>query len=169
LYHQGGLSHITLPQKKSLHNYEFKDLYLRDITTRQLDFVSPFTLTSTSDRRIKIHALVLYFDTFFTPSGSPIPAETQVDIIKSEDAITAEVWPVGGKPNPLRRRSMNYKLAQTEMKEKVTSFSTGPESIPTHWKQTVFFLREPIVAEEGTRVFSWCHSTRLYSHFFGNI
>lgn len=37
-----------------------------------------------------------------------------------------------------------------ERKEKITSFSTGPESIPTHWKQTVFLLKEPIGVEEGT-------------------
>lgn len=37
-------------------------------------------------------------------------------------------------------------------KPKVTSFSTGPASEPTHWKQTLFLLREPITAHEGTVV-----------------
>lgn len=36
---------------------------------------------------------------------------------------------------------------------RVTSFSTGLDSRPTHWKQTVFLLREPILAEEGTFLF----------------
>ena len=56
----------------------------------------------------------------------------------------AEVWPVGGKPAPKRRPSSNAE------KEKDASFSTGPQSIPTHWKQTLFFLREPITVSEGT-------------------
>ncbi|KAL4233341.1 Protein arginine N-methyltransferase 3 [Mactra antiquata] len=30
------------------------------------------------------------------------------------------------------------------------SFSTGPDSIPTHWKQTVFLLDKPIDCQEGT-------------------
>ena len=28
-------------------------------------------------------------------------------------------------------------------------FSTGPHSSPTHWKQTVFYLRDHITAKEG--------------------
>lgn len=29
------------------------------------------------------------------------------------------------------------------------SFSTGPEATPTHWKQTVFYLKEPLSITEG--------------------
>lgn len=32
---------------------------------------------------------------------------------------------------------------------RVASFTTGPQSIPTHWKQTLFLLKEPIVVHEG--------------------
>lgn len=28
-------------------------------------------------------------------------------------------------------------------------FSTGPEAVPTHWQQTVFFLEEPIDVKPG--------------------
>jgi len=35
---------------------------------------------------------------------------------------------------------------------KITSFSTGPKSTPTHWKQTLFLLREPLVVVEGNSV-----------------
>lgn len=34
-------------------------------------------------------------------------------------------------------------------RRKITSFSTGPESVPTHWKQTLFLLKEPITVHEG--------------------
>ena len=36
--------------------------------------------------------------------------------------------------------------------ERITSFSTGPERVPTHWKQTIFLLHKPIQAHEGTIV-----------------
>ncbi|EIN12179.1 S-adenosyl-L-methionine-dependent methyltransferase [Punctularia strigosozonata HHB-11173 SS5] len=49
------------------------------------------------------------------------------------------------------RRSASFGEA-LKAHETVTSFSTGPRSVPTHWKQTVFMLREPIVVEEGTEV-----------------
>ncbi|KAI5827087.1 S-adenosyl-L-methionine-dependent methyltransferase [Schizophyllum commune Tattone D] len=128
-----------------------KDLYLGDITPAQLDFVSTFQLVATNDKRTKVRALVLYFDTFFTASGAPIKEGTQVTVVKDREAQLAEVWPVGGKPAPKRRPSSNAE------KEKDASFSTGPQSIPTHWKQTLFFLREPITVSEGTVVYGSFH------------
>ncbi|THH21417.1 hypothetical protein EW146_g166 [Bondarzewia mesenterica] len=123
--------------------FPIKDLYLRDITTRQLDFIAPFTLVSTAERRTKVRALVLYFDTFFHPLGEPVPPDTQVQITKDGGGHLAEVWPIGGRQP---RRS-----SQT-VKARITSFSTGPKSVPTHWKHTIFLLRDPIQVEEGTVV-----------------
>ncbi|RDX48838.1 protein arginine N-methyltransferase [Lentinus brumalis] len=128
-----------------------KDLYLGDITPKQLDFSSPFKLVSTSDRRIKVHSFVLYFDTYFTSTGEPIPAEADVYIIKEGDPVLAEVWPLGGRPYQARRMSSGSPLKGKGL-PKITSFSTGPASVPTHWKQTIFFLREPISVAGGTVV-----------------
>ncbi|KAI1788889.1 protein arginine N-methyltransferase [Ganoderma leucocontextum] len=126
-----------------------KDLHLREITHKQLDFSSPFKLVSTADRRIKVHAFVLYFDTFFTNTGGPVPDDVDVYIIQEGDPVLAEIWPLGGRPSQARRMSSAGPLTG---RPKVTSFSTGPASVPTHWKQTVFFLREPITVADGTIV-----------------
>jgi type I protein arginine methyltransferase len=125
-----------------------KDLYLKDIAPRQLNFSSSFTLVSTADRRTKVQALILYFDTFFTSTGEPVSPDTKVKIVKEGDIAVAEIWPVGGKAAPQRRPSQGEGL-QGKRKAKITSFSTGPRSIPTHWKQTIFLLREPITMDEG--------------------
>ena len=45
------------------------------------------------------------------------------------------------------RRQSSVKLRREQAKGQ--SFTTGPESEPTHWKQTLFFLREPITVSEG--------------------
>ncbi|TFK40493.1 protein arginine N-methyltransferase [Crucibulum laeve] len=126
--------------------FAIKDLLLREVTPRNLDFTSSFVLVSTAQRRTKINSLVLYFDTFFTVTGHSISPSTQVKLIKEGEAVLAELWPVGGKPAPQRRQS------QSREKEKVTSFSTGPQSMATHWKQTLFLLREPISVSEGSIV-----------------
>lgn len=126
-----------------------KDLHLGEITHKQLDFSSPFKLISTAERRIKVHAFVLYFDTFFTDTGAPVPDDTDVYIIEAGDPVLAEVWPLGGRPYQARRMSSAGPLTG---RPKVTSFSTGPASMPTHWKQTIFFLREPITVSDGTIV-----------------
>ena len=100
-----------------------------------------------------MRAFVLYFDTFFTSTGEPIPADTGVHVVQDGDPILAEVWPLGGRPYQARRMSVGDPLkGKTPGRPKVTSFSTGPASEPTHWKQTAFFLREPISVAEGTVV-----------------
>jgi type I protein arginine methyltransferase len=141
--------------------YLLKDLHLNSTTPRNLDFSSPFTLTSTTPKRTKIHAFVLYFDTFFTTTGDAVPPSVPVKVTKEGDVTLAEVWPVGGKAPPQRRASMGAGLKQKEDR-RVTSFSTGPDSQPTHWKQTVFLLREPILAEEGAfLVFVFFYGARV--------
>ncbi|KAJ3759216.1 S-adenosyl-L-methionine-dependent methyltransferase [Lentinula raphanica] len=132
-----------------------KDLHLSSITPRQLDFISSFKLTSSTDRRTKVTAFILYFDTFFTTSGNPVAPETEVQIIQENEAVLAEVWPLGGRPAPQRRMSQHHKKAKSQedgeltKADVVTSFSTGPNSISTHWKQTLFLLKEPFVVDEG--------------------
>ena len=116
---------------------------MSEISVRELDFSSPFTLVSTVERRTKINSFILYFDTFFTAHGQPVPPSTAVKVVKEGEAVLAELWPVGGKSALQRRKSIGPE------KEKITSFSTGPESTPTHWKQTIFMLREPITVSEG--------------------
>ena len=130
--------------------YPVKDLILSDITPRDLDFSSSFTMVSTAQRRTKVTAFVLYFDTFFTSSGHPVPPSTEVMTVKDGEVIVAEVWPVGGKPAHKRRQSTG------QDKERITSFSTGPQSYATHWKQSIFMLREPFMVSEGTRPPMFC-------------
>ena len=91
-----------------------------------------------------------------------------MEVVREDEAVVAEIWPLGGRPPPQRRASQHNKKEKSvdkakadksveEVKEKdavkletVTSFSTGPKSIPTHWKQTLFLLKEPFVVDEGT-------------------
>ncbi|KAG6379463.1 S-adenosyl-L-methionine-dependent methyltransferase [Boletus reticuloceps] len=142
---------VVSPESVVSEPYLLKDLHLQTTTSRQLEFTSPFSLTSTSPMRTKIHALVLYFDTFFTTTGAHLSPDVPVRIIKDGDVTLAEVWPIAGKPPPKRRASLSPGLKEREEK-RVISFSTGPTSQPTHWMQTLFLLKDPILAEEGTVV-----------------
>jgi type I protein arginine methyltransferase len=89
---------------------------------------------------LKAHAFILYFDTFFSPSGAAVPEGTAVHLVKEGQAALAEVWQIPGKTK--RKDSAGEK-------GKEVSFSTGPLSSPTHWKHALFLLREPIKVEEG--------------------
>jgi protein arginine N-methyltransferase 3 len=70
-------------------------------------------------------------------------------MVKEGEAVLAELWPVGGKAAHQRRQSMGRE------KDKIASFSTGPESTPTHWKQTLFILREPMFVSGGLYLHSF--------------
>ncbi|KAF9068611.1 S-adenosyl-L-methionine-dependent methyltransferase [Rhodocollybia butyracea] len=142
-----------------------KDLHLSSITSRQLDFSSSFKLISTVDRRSKVTAFILYFDTFFTASGNPVSPETEVQVVGKDEAVVAEVWPLGGRHGPQRRMSQRAKKDPVESElPKVTSFSTGPKSIPTHWKQTLFLVKEPFIVDEGFSVQGHFHCRKSDSN-----
>lgn len=129
-----------------------QDLPLGSITPKQLDFSAPFTLTTTTLQRTKAHALTLYFDTFFTADGAPVAPGTRAHAVREGDPVLAEVWPLGGRHHITRRMSSGQGLKDRDgdaARRKLTSFSTGPESVPTHWKQTLFLLKEPITVHEG--------------------
>ncbi|KZT08853.1 S-adenosyl-L-methionine-dependent methyltransferase [Laetiporus sulphureus 93-53] len=128
-----------------------KDLYLPNINPKQLDFSVPFKLVSIADRCTKVHALLVYFDVFFAEDGQPVPPDTEAYVVCEGDPVLAEVWPLGGRPHPSRRMSSGEGL-RGKVRPKVTNFSTSPQSMPTHWKQTIFLLRDPITVHEGTTV-----------------
>jgi len=114
-------------------------------------FSSPFTLTATRSCT-KVRSFVLYFDCFFATDREPTPAGTPVTIVSPDEPQTAEVWPIGLsranstdnlRPGHTRRKS------SVDPKGKPVSFSTGPQSVTTHWKQTIFLLQEPIAVQHG--------------------
>ncbi|KAK2465278.1 hypothetical protein APHAL10511_002632 [Amanita phalloides] len=143
--------------------FTVKDIVVNNATTRQLDFSSNFALSSTAGKRSKVNAFVLYFDVFFDPSGQEVPEATSVQFIREGEVVVAELWPVGGKSAPKRRQSL------ARNRGRITSFSTGPQSKPTHWKQTLFMLREPFWVTEGALISGvfHCHKSPTNSQQAG--
>ena len=96
-----------------------------------------------------IHAFLLYFDTYFQPDGSDVPADSMPTLHEPEgNFVPGDVLPVGLLK---RGKSLKEKEKESEKEKPSTpvSFSTGPQSLCTHWKQTVFLLRNPFKAIEG--------------------
>ncbi|KAJ8583504.1 hypothetical protein M405DRAFT_505488 [Rhizopogon salebrosus TDB-379] len=93
---------IVSPDSLASQPYLLKDLHLQS-TLAQSRLLLPFTLTSTTPKRTKIHAPVLYFDTFFASTDDAVPPSVPVKVTKEGDATLVEVWPVGGQPPPHRR------------------------------------------------------------------
>ncbi|PAV16987.1 S-adenosyl-L-methionine-dependent methyltransferase [Pyrrhoderma noxium] len=150
-----------------------KDINIATITPRQLSFSSPFTIRGTPARRTVAHAFILYFDCFFRADGSQVLTSASAAAVRDGEPVLAEVWRPGSSTSrpasPTRTRSPSTprspvretrlrRASSVKMKaEEGTSFTTGPESLPTHWKQTLFLLKEPIVVSEGTEVSGTFH------------
>ena len=127
---------------------------------RQLDFSQSFCLIATRDG--VVHSFLLYFDTWFVPDGSDVPPDVSPTLVEVEgNFVTAEVVRVGAGAGvsaqdkdknkgqgPTRKASMMTEK-EKEAKPVEVSFSTGPASLCTHWKQTVFMLRAPFKVIEG--------------------
>ncbi|KAI5123085.1 hypothetical protein M0805_001441 [Coniferiporia weirii] len=149
-----------------------KDINTATVTLRQLSFSTPFELRGTSVRRTVAHAFLLYFDAFFSSDGTQVPRAVRAQAVKDDEVMLAEVWrvgsPVGRTRSPsspaspvsatraerLRRASS---VRSKRGKDLGKSFTTGPQSVPTHWKQTLFLLKEPIVVNEDTVVSGTFH------------
>ncbi|KAJ1780048.1 hypothetical protein GGH19_001653 [Coemansia sp. RSA 1807] len=99
-------------------------------TPAALDFSSPFVVQATQDATI--HALLGYFDVAFS-CVQATPGPSREDL---ESAVYAD-----GTVTP--------KALWKQPESSMGGFTTGPHGTPTHWKQTVFVLREPIVAAAG--------------------
>ncbi|KAL5524274.1 hypothetical protein ACEPAF_9414 [Sanghuangporus sanghuang] len=144
-----------------------KDINTAIVPPHQLSFSAPFELHGTSARRTVAHAFVLYFDVFFTQDGAQVGPEVRASASGDGEAILAEVWRPGSPSrarspslprSPGRRERMRRASSMKIMREEPwKSFTTGPESVPTHWKQTILLLKEPIVAREGTTVSGTFH------------
>ncbi|KAI9313043.1 S-adenosyl-L-methionine-dependent methyltransferase [Dichotomocladium elegans] len=63
-----------------------KDLYLQQIVTRQLDFISTFEVQANRDGTI--YAFGGWFDTWFTRDGHPIPLSREAQRVQGETFMT---------------------------------------------------------------------------------
>ncbi len=195
-YVHHSLSHIS----QLFDSPPSKDIDISSVTSKQLNFSAPFTLKSSTQKRKAAHAFILYFDTFFSPSGAQVPPDAPATIAKENEMMLAEVWRVGGggpsrtmspsvervrspsrsgntvtiaapaspvaasptSPTSPRVTTLGKMRRASSMKSKdgrerereppketIKSFTTGPQSTPTHWKQTFFLLREPVQMQHG--------------------
>ncbi|KAJ2454315.1 hypothetical protein GGI03_006584 [Coemansia sp. RSA 2337] len=107
-------------------------------TPAALDFSNSFTLVATRDSTI--HAFLGYFDVAFARSQAtpgPSHAELTLPVCDDDDSSAQQV----------SGRAL-WKQPESSM----NGFTTGPHGTATHWKQTVFVLREPIQAKQGDEV-----------------
>ncbi|PKI85980.1 type I protein arginine methyltransferase [Malassezia vespertilionis] len=117
------------------------ELPLEQLAVRQPEFVSPFALTCTET--CTVYGFVSWFDTWFCPAPRVDPADLpscRVDPIEQSEV------------HGLDLHGNQVTNAPAQGKGQTVSFTTSPFGKQTHWKQTVFLLKMPVEAIEGTRI-----------------
>jgi len=71
---------------------------------------------------------------------------------KVEDLAFSAPFKVAARRNDYIHAFVSYFTVEFSACHKRTGFSTGPESKYTHWKQTVFYMREPITIKYGEMI-----------------
>ncbi|CAO1637195.1 unnamed protein product [Parajaminaea phylloscopi] len=150
------------------------DLPLQAMTAAQPSFVSPFTLEV--QKETTVHGFLSWFDTWFvaadqhpTLPGAKGSAGTHTDLeggqvidglpeCTSRPVVEADVEGIALKgKGALQREPTAEEVAAGP---ETVSFTTGPHGKETHWKQTVFLLKEPIVVTQpGTVITGSIHVT----------
>ncbi|CBQ69192.1 related to hnRNP arginine N-methyltransferase [Sporisorium reilianum SRZ2] len=117
-------------------SFIFADLDLPSLPAKQPEPASEFTLHITRDAAA-VHGFISWFDTFFFPSAR-VPTDAPTDC----PAFTLTPKDVPGLD---LRHSQTTPAGLSDAQGKLVSFSTSPYSKETHWQQTLFVLKSPIV------------------------
>ena len=128
------------------------ELPLQTMAAKQPSFDAPFVLEAS--KACSIQAFVSWFDTWFTPDGLPVPPMGNRDM---QGGQTLQGLPPVTTRCPEEKDIAGLQLQGDAIVEKASdtntgrtvSFTTGPQGLETHWKQTLFVLKEPIDVEKG--------------------
>lgn len=122
------------------------------MAARQPTFISDFSVTCS--RATQVNGFISWFDTWFTPTGRPFPSGGRTEMSGGEELPDLPVCE-SEVPKEQDIRGLDVKgssIVDTTTDEQggeTVSFTTGPHGLETHWKQTLFVLKEPVDVVEG--------------------
>lgn len=141
------------------------DLPLQTMRAAQPSFVSPFVLECTSKTPTTIHGFLSWFDTWFVPREQHPPlSSSSIHQLQGGETIdglppctshpiqASDVEGIqlsgNGTLDPAAATQRPATSEEAAAGPEAVSFTTGPHGKETHWRQTVFLLKEPIVVSD---------------------
>merc|ERR1719244_958015 len=145
---EGGL---LFPDKAALHMCAIEDRVYKDEKINWWDSVYGFDMSAIRDVALS-EPLVDVVEPKQVVSDSCLVKEFDLNTVTVEQLSFDAPWEIHCRRNDYVHAFVTYFTVEFSACHKRTGFSTGPECRYTHWKQTVFYLKDSITANYGETI-----------------
>jgi len=145
---EGGL---MFPDKASLYICAIEDKEYKDEKINWWDSVYGFDMSAIRDVALS-EPLVDVVEPKQVNTDSCLVKEFDLNTVTVEQLAFSAPWEIHARRNDYIHAFVTYFTVEFSPCHKRTGFSTGPECRYTHWKQTVFYLKDSITANYGETI-----------------
>lgn len=145
---EGGL---MFPDKASLYICAIEDKEYKDQKINWWDSVYGFDMSAIRDVALS-EPLVDVVEPNQVNTDSCLVKELDLNTVTVEQLAFSAPWEIHVQRDDYIHAFVTYFTVDFSPCHKRTGFSTGPKSRYTHWKQTVFYLKDSITANYGETV-----------------
>ena len=145
---EGGL---MFPDKASLYICAIEDKEYKDEKINWWDSVYGFDMSAIRDVALS-EPLVDVVEAKQVNTGSCLVKEFDLNTVTVEQLAFSAPWEIYTRRDDYIHAFVTYFTVAFSPCHKHIGFSTGPEARYTHWKQTVFYLKDSITANIGEKI-----------------
>jgi len=146
---KGGL---VFPDRATLYVCAIEDIYYKEDKFDYWDDVYGFTMSSI--KRLSLaEPMVATVNRSTVVTNNCLLKEFDMQHGKKEDIAFTSPFHLQIRKNDYVQALVTYFNVEFSKCHKKTWFSTGPDHAETHWKQTIFYLRDYITCKKGEEIF----------------
>jgi len=142
---------LMFPDKAALYICAIEDKEYKDEKINWWDSVYGFNMSAIRDVALS-EPLVDVVDAKQVVSDSCMVKEFDLSTVTVEQLAFSAPWEIRCRRDDYVHAFVTYFTVEFSPCHKRTGFSTGPECRYTHWKQTVFYLKDSITANYGEHI-----------------
>lgn len=142
---------LLFPDKAELHICAIEDKEYKDKKINWWDSVYGFDMSAIRNVALSEPLVDVVEPRQITTTTSMVK-EFDLSTVTVKELNFDATWQINMKRNDYIHAFVTFFTVEFSACHKRTGFSTGPEARYTHWKQTVFYLRDSITANYGEEI-----------------
>lgn len=142
---------LLFPDKAQLHICAIEDKEYKDEKINWWDSVYGFDMSAIRNVALSEPLVDVVEPRQITTTTSMVK-EFDLSTVTVKELNFNATWQINMKRNDYIHAFVTFFTVEFSACHKRTGFSTGPEARYTHWKQTVFYLRDSITANYGEEI-----------------